>query len=822
MNILDNFNSYLSPFIEKMKKDELTLEDILNEDEIIQDIKNNNDSQFIKFFTNEKIKKLIDYSTKFPLSNEHNIGYKYPFNATEILCSDNINFQKILMSEKPLNQKQNNDIEIINRIKKNDGFLFKLFEVINNTKKELRIRENDNEKRDNIYIEDDSSDSDYSDEMEDDEDGDNNLKNNEQNKNFAIIYENIDYLLGFLKESNKTKENYVLVGYFCKILTNLINIHSIKIVQYLFNYPKKDEFDILGLLVKNMNRKSICNIIQQLLLFDEDYSSNLEEKKITLLEKIFKELNETNEKEKYECICDSLSIIMSNKFFFDLFIKKSGLLDILYDILINSKQNTKKFNSLLKLLSKINDTILQYFDSKCTSNIQENNNNDLIPFNLDLNTSNNKSLSFPEDNNSETFKNFLLTYFDVLEKNQFSFLDDLGNFNQEENGEFMSTYLEPQKKIGLKKLIQTEYIKTILDILVNSYFSGYHKKKIEKVINIANNQNIFWNLHNLFFLFPFSNIYQIYYNQIIEIILNENSPNCLIDSFLKEKIDNKNIVNIFIDKILNNLIFNFKLTNIHSLNPSFSYNITLLNKIYNSKNLYLKKIKDKDKDLIRFNEIIGKEVQEIFGQRLLLSNQGINFGDIEDQVSSFGPKNFLEILEENIKIYNAYKKGENYEEMLKGKNERIEKEKMEKEEMEKEKKKSKKIQYLEDIDDVEDPLLKIEKLLLKNEKDNFLSMLNKPTEDIYKEEEKNKMDNEVDNDDGGENKLDIKELEEDFEEKENVIVDENEREKINNENEILNEDIPPMIFENKIYHIDYNKNKLNNEEENKTENELKV
>ena len=195
MNILDNFNSYLSPFIEKMKKDELTLEDILNEDEIIQDIKNNNDSQFIKFFTNEKIKKLIDYSTKFPSSNEHNIGYKYPFNATEILCSDNINFQKILMSEKPLNQKQNNDIEIINRIKKNDGFLFKLFEVINNTKKELRIRENDNEKRDNIYIEDDSSDSDYSDEMEDDEDEDNNLKNNEQNKNFAIIYENIDYLL---------------------------------------------------------------------------------------------------------------------------------------------------------------------------------------------------------------------------------------------------------------------------------------------------------------------------------------------------------------------------------------------------------------------------------------------------------------------------------------------------------------------------------------------------------------------------------------------------------------------------------------------------
>ena len=52
-----------------------------------------------------------------------------------------------------------------------------------------------------------------------------------------------------------------------------------------------------------------------------------------------------------------------------------------------------------------------------------------------------------------------------------------------------------------------------------------------------------------------------------------------------------------------------------------------------------------------FNEIVGKEVQEIFDQRLLLSSQGINFEDIEDQVSFFGPKNFLEILEGNIKIY---------------------------------------------------------------------------------------------------------------------------------------------------------------------------
>ena len=107
MNFGDD-TEILNPFIQKLEKGELTLEEILEEDEVIKDIKNNNDSQFINFFTSEKIKKLIDYSTKIPSKDEHNIGYKYPFNATEILCSDCPNFQTILMTEKILNGGGNN------------------------------------------------------------------------------------------------------------------------------------------------------------------------------------------------------------------------------------------------------------------------------------------------------------------------------------------------------------------------------------------------------------------------------------------------------------------------------------------------------------------------------------------------------------------------------------------------------------------------------------------------------------------------------------------------------------------------------------------
>ena len=115
-----------------MDKGELTLEDILNEDNIIQDIKSNNDSKFINFLTSEKIKKLIDYSTKYPSQDEHNIGYKYPFNATEILCSENTNFQNILMEEKPYkkkDQKKEENNQVINKILKG-GFIVELYNAI--------------------------------------------------------------------------------------------------------------------------------------------------------------------------------------------------------------------------------------------------------------------------------------------------------------------------------------------------------------------------------------------------------------------------------------------------------------------------------------------------------------------------------------------------------------------------------------------------------------------------------------------------------------------------------------------------------------------
>ena len=44
-----------------MKNDELTIKDILDNEDLIQEIKTNSNSVFIPFFSNEIFKKVIDY-----------------------------------------------------------------------------------------------------------------------------------------------------------------------------------------------------------------------------------------------------------------------------------------------------------------------------------------------------------------------------------------------------------------------------------------------------------------------------------------------------------------------------------------------------------------------------------------------------------------------------------------------------------------------------------------------------------------------------------------------------------------------------------------
>ena len=854
----------LQPHIEKMKRGELTLELILEEDEIIQDIKTNPNSQFINMLSDEAIRKLIDYSTKMPKSNDKNVGFKYPFNATEILCCDNNKVMERIMHESKMegdysddsedgkeegekdnkeeeneeffdvkeddnkgqepevvqekeepekkneeksqeepkqeepkneeNQKeeppkeepkqeepkkeeekkeeekkeeikpeetkkeevkkeeikpeetkkeeetqnaepqpkeaqeneetpkeeqkkegeekskeeikkeeqqkeeiakeepakqeeQKKEEEKKEEIKKEEGEEGEQTEKSNKTENaeeqkqevpEPQKNEEENEKEEPKQEENENQKAEEENEKEEEQEKDDE---EQQQKEIVIIYDNIDYLLGFLKESEETKTNYVLVGYFYKILNHLFNSQQSKIIQYLFDYPKKNEFDVLGLMVKNMRRKSMGEIINKLLLFQDDSGDEFLPKKLELLEKVLEELKETDEEDKYECICSTLESTFYNKGFFIEFMKVPKLLELIYSILENTKNDSKKLIAILRLLINIHENILKNEEDRCTISLAPENPMDFLSmfngtYNLD---EGNQKDSDPDL--QKTVDVLILKLISFIEKSNLNFMNDLDDYISKENNEFMSTYQVSQKKLGMKKLTQVEFFRTIIDVLINTYAKfdvDQIRNSVINIFNIAQEKKIFWKLHNMFFDFPFCNLYQSLYLQIIDIILNDNSPKELIEYTFKEKEgeNEKNLIEMLINKVVNEMQFKYTSGNI-SFHPNYSFEVSILNKVLASSNAYLKELINDNKNLLAFDKILGQEIDNIFNQKLLLNPEkditmgpNIPFDKEEPSLKYFGKKNFMELLEEDNSIYSVYLKGEDYETLLSEKKER--------------------------------------------------------------------------------------------------------------------------------------------------------
>ena len=126
-----------------------------------------------------------------------------------------------------------------------------------------------------------------------------------------------------------------------------------------------------------------------------------------------------------------------------------------------------------------------------------------------------------------------------------------------------------------------------------------------------------------------------------------------------------------------------------AFHPNFSFEVSLLNKIFTSKNEHLKNLIKDNKNLEIFNKVLGEEVNDIFEQKLLLTENDIQFNsnaqdDAEEKKPNvyFGKKNFMELIEEDAEIFKIFLAGGDYEKAL---NDKKEKEKIEKEALEKEK-----------------------------------------------------------------------------------------------------------------------------------------
>jgi len=95
----------------------------LDDEDIIQEMRNGND-KLIKFLKRDRVKRLIDYITKMPESDDHKKGHKFPFIVNELFSLDNgkINekfFNDEIIEDETSEKKEESDEEVTSNTSNN-------------------------------------------------------------------------------------------------------------------------------------------------------------------------------------------------------------------------------------------------------------------------------------------------------------------------------------------------------------------------------------------------------------------------------------------------------------------------------------------------------------------------------------------------------------------------------------------------------------------------------------------------------------------------------------------------------------------------------
>lgn len=145
---------------------------------------------------------------------------------------------------------------------------------------------------------------------------------------------------------------------------------------------------------------------------------------------------------------------LESKPFFNYLMSDSNLLSILFSF---------NLRCLLNLMISMNDNLLKGFTKRVTPNL-------VIEYGivygvLEIKTVNDedKPMNSKEEEDLELVKN-LEYLFKSLKESEFQFFEGLGTFD---DNVLETTYQKPQKKLGLAKLTQVEYIRSILDVIIN-------------------------------------------------------------------------------------------------------------------------------------------------------------------------------------------------------------------------------------------------------------------------------------------------------------------------------------------------------------------
>ena len=515
-----------------------------------------------------------------------------------------------------------------------------------------------------------------------------------EKEDYSDLYDLFDYLFKFLDEE-PSDENYVLMGYFSKIVKNLLKVNS----EILINYIYDDNITILQKLIKHINRKAIGIIFETIIMNINNMFGN-KENIITSCKYLIDAFNNENIDENgFEVIYDVLvnSVINCNKQSFQFFISNEGILEQLNEVFekFTLKNEEMKVINLIKLQIKINDEILNNFKKKITPNFnndQAENEITSIIRALDKGGDLYSSLSSIKSGEIYYGENIIYTnperLIKYLNKSCKVIIDDIMKEDEDKKEKCLVNVFSDEKikKLGIKNYYEYECLKTILDLYINFYQNDNLIDNLNSSLQIIVDSKIFEKMIKIYFDYPMNNLYQNLFDQIIQISINSISPEILINSIFKINSDpKKNLIYLIIQNIVNTSEFTFQKSNNKMRPILLASNTNILKNIFTSENKYLKSIYENDNSIQIFALNFIPRVSEQFEKKLMQESKESDFGKAEflnpnydsqesEEDIPFSTRSLSDLVSAQIEIFKTFLKGgDDYLELINKEEEIIEK-----------------------------------------------------------------------------------------------------------------------------------------------------
>ena len=535
-----------------------------------------------------------------------------------------------------------------------------------------------------------------------------NEEEKKEDDEIGIVHNIFDYLFKFL-DIAPSEDNYVLMGYFAKLVNNLLKDKPEILLGYIFN--KKPE--IIQKMIIHINRKAIGNTIENFILnLNDDIFLLSNDYIIKICKSLIEGLNNVETDERgVEVICDLLinSMVTSSKNNLSLFLNAEGLMEKLEEIIekfMNEKKDDK-VTYLLKLLIKINDTLLKDFENKVTKNFTfDETENEIINIirSIDRGGSaydalTNKSdfsgvgTSFLKKNPERLIK--------LIDKNMEIIINDIMKDDEDKKEEVIINVFSDKKtkKFGVKSLYEWELLRSTLDIYVNFYAIDEQKDNIDLSIKKISESKIFSKFIQLYFYYTMNNIFQNRVNEIVSIIINEKTPSLLVKSLFEIEDDfSKNFISLLVNNIINNPKFSYEPSNQKMNSTLMANDCDLLNQISSSTNPIIIELLGKDKNIKFFIDDFASKISTKFSDKLLYSDLEESTSKVDfmnplydnfenkqndkENESKSSKRSIKEEIDLHFLIYNKFLNGEDYSSLLKEEEEEEEKKKENEEEEE--------------------------------------------------------------------------------------------------------------------------------------------